>query len=257
MRAPQGRSASQPFPPPLGQRELVITSISPPANAGWRCSSKPAVLGLIGAIASGKSFVAQFLVSLGAVHLDADAAGHDVLRDPDVVAAIQSRWGAEVVAEDGSVRRSEVARRVFGEDAIQREERRFLEELTHPRIRKRLERTIQEAACSRVDEPKMVLDAPLLLEAGWDTVCREIWFVHASPEQRLQRVAARGWTADELAAREKSQWALAAKRARADFVVDNSGTRAQTERQVASLWRQFVGQCAQDNGAPNGLHPQA
>ena len=71
----------------------------------------------------------------------------------------------------------------------------------------------------------MVLDAALLLEAGWDKLCERLAFVEAPPEVRLARATARGWTAAEFAAREAAQESLDFKRRRADVIIDNSGAR--------------------------------
>ena len=71
------------------------------------------ILGLVGGIASGKSLVAECLRDLGAVVLDADRAGHAVLREPDVVAALVSRWGNSILDPAGQISRRAVAKIVF------------------------------------------------------------------------------------------------------------------------------------------------
>ncbi len=97
-------------------------------------------LGLVGGIASGKSVVANCFRDLGAVVLDADRAGHAVLRETDVIAALKARWGDRILDDSSQVSRREVAKIVFArEDAA---ERRFLEQLTHPRIQMRLQHWI-------------------------------------------------------------------------------------------------------------------
>ena len=92
------------------------------------------VIGLVGGVASGKSLVARQLVELGAGWLDADRAGHEVLELKEVKQAIRDRWGDEVVDADGSLSRVAIGRRVFGNAPSAAGERRFLEQLTHPRI---------------------------------------------------------------------------------------------------------------------------
>src|SRR3954453_3994323 len=97
------------------------------------------IIGLVGGVASGKSLVAQMLVELGAVHLDADRTGHAILaEDADVRRALINHWGDSILDSNGQMDRSAVARKVFGPSAAAAEERKFLEDLLHPRIRIRL-----------------------------------------------------------------------------------------------------------------------
>ena len=96
-------------------------------------------IGLVGGVASGKSLAAKYLVDLGAVHLDADRTGHDVLaEDTDVRQAIVDRWGDGILAADKSIDRAAIARRVFAQNKAGEADRKFLEDLLHPRIGKRL-----------------------------------------------------------------------------------------------------------------------
>ncbi len=85
-----------------------------------------------------------------------------------------------------------------------------------------------------------MLDAPLLLEAGWDKFCDTLVFVDAPRELRLARALARGWSEEDFAAREGVQESLDWKRRRADVVVDNSGSPEQTRSQVERLWHSLI-----------------
>lgn len=198
------------------------------------------VIGLVGGIASGKSLVARRFAELGAVVLDADRAGHEVLELPEVRDALGARWGERIFDPKGRIDRALVARKVFDPQDVDRRELRFLEKLTHPPIRIRLEAQIDSLTRSGTP-PALVLDAPLLMEAGWDGLCQEILFVEAPREQRLRRaMESRGWTAAQFAAREEAQWPVAQKQKRATRVIDNSGDQASTYRQVELFWRQRV-----------------
>ena len=88
--------------------------------------------------ASGKSLVADQMRALGGVVLDADLAGHEVLRDQEVIDALHERWGDGIVALDGSLSRSVIAKIVFS--AGNQEEKRYLESVAHPRIAARIQR---------------------------------------------------------------------------------------------------------------------
>lgn len=195
-------------------------------------------LGLTGGVASGKSLAATFLSELGAVVLDADRAGHEVLREPQVREALLQRWGANILAPTGEVDRAVVAGRVFGEGPAVAADRRFLEELLHPRIRARLvaERTRRAEHGSQV----FVLDAPLLLESHWDSACDGVIFVDVPREQRQARAAARGWTEAQFSQREAAQWPVEQKRQHADWVLSNAGTPGELRTQVQIFWREQI-----------------
>ncbi len=81
-----------------------------------------------------------------------------------------------------------------------------------------------------------MLDAPVLLKAGWQDFCDTILFIDAPEPLRWQRAAARGWTADEARRREAAQVPLEQKREAADLVLDNSGSPAELYRQIHDFW---------------------
>jgi dephospho-CoA kinase len=193
------------------------------------------LIGILGGVASGKSLVAQQLARLGAGVLDADRAGHEVLRLPQIEAAVRQRWGDEVFGPDGRIDRRRLARIVFAgppEGPLQRE---YLEKLTHPEIGRLLGR--QAAALAGSGYRVAVLDAALLLEAGWDKLCDRLVFVDAACEVRLSRALGRGWSKEDFAAREEAQESLDSKRQRADVVVDNSGSPEHTQAQIERFWQ--------------------
>lgn len=201
-------------------------------------------IGLVGGVASGKSLVAKLFAELGAGLLDADRAGHEVLaHDPEVRQAVVSRWGPSVLAADGSIDRSAVAACVFaagdrGSKNNADDERKFLESQLHPRIRKLLaEKTWQFAADGRL---AVVLDAPLLLEAGWAPMCDLIVMVDADRDVRLARAHERGWTADEFARREAAQWPVEKKRSAAHATLANHGDVAALRAAVCNIWHKYV-----------------
>jgi dephospho-CoA kinase len=200
-------------------------------------------IGLVGGVASGKSLVAQMLVELGAGLLDADRAGHAVLaEDAEVQEAIRQRWGDAVFAADGSVDRSAVAERVFGEEPAARLEREFLEAVVHPRIGRRLEAEKQRFAAE--GRPAVVLDAALLFEANWRPLCDLAVMVDAPREVRLQRARLRGWSEAEFDRREAAQWPVETKRLRADVVLQNVGSESELRRSVREFWEKRVAETA-------------
>lgn len=196
------------------------------------------IIGLLGGIASGKSLVAKEFCRLGAATLDGDRAGHEVLRLTQVKQCIHARWGDAVFAADGEVDRQSLGRIVFEPSPEGRRELEYLEKLTHPRIGERLRRQATELAAA--GRAIAVLDAPVMLKAGWDAFCDHVVFIDAPQEVRRARALARGWRQEEFAARESAQEPLEVKRARADFVIDNSGRTEETRSQVEALWRKLT-----------------
>jgi dephospho-CoA kinase len=196
-------------------------------------------IGLVGGVASGKSLVAKMLVELGAGMLDADKTGHAVLaEDPAVQRELRNRWGDAVFAADGSVDRSAIARRVFASGGTAELDRRFLEELLHKRIRRRLlEKKDQFAAEGR---PAVVLDAPVLLEAGWGPMCDILLVVEVPREIRLERARQRGWSEAEFDRREAAQWTVEDKRREAHFAIANHGSEDELRQAVREFWRNHV-----------------
>jgi len=193
------------------------------------------LIGIVGGVASGKSVVAKCLAELGATVLDADVIGHAVLREPHVERAARVRWGDTIFGTDGHIDRPALAAIVFGRDQTAAAEREYLESLTHPRIRKQL--------CDRIGElsrenlhPAAILDAPVLIKAGWSELCDAIVYVETPQPLRQARAQLRGWTAQEFARREAAQESLPEKQALADVTIDNSGSLEDTRRQVQKFW---------------------
>jgi dephospho-CoA kinase len=189
----------------------------------------------VGGIGAGKSAVAAEFARRGARVIAGDALGHEALAQPSVREAIARRWGPDLLDEKGEVQRKRLAAVVFA-DA---QERKALEEMTHPWIRRRIEQEVQSAR--RHDGPGLVVvDAAVLLEAGWNGVCDRLVYVDAPREVRLARVrAARGWAEPDLEGREAAQLPLTWKRGRADHVLDNSSTPENLSRQVDDLIRHW------------------
>lgn len=193
------------------------------------------IIGLTGGIGSGKSTVANILASMGAAIIDSDRINREQLAQSEVMDELRSWWGDSVItnASGGDVvDRGRVGEIVFADD----EQRRRLEQLLHPRIeeqRKALIRQYQNDPSVRM----IVLDSPLLLEAGLGDECDVVVFVDADDDVRRRRVTRhRGWSETDWKSRENSQFALDKKRARSDYiVVNNSSDHAQLRMAVTEL----------------------
>ena len=195
------------------------------------------IIGLTGGIACGKSTVSAELRALGAAIIDADALAHE-LSQPHrpIYNAYVERFGREIVAADGTLDRAAIARRVFADPAVRAE----VEAIAHPIIRRAAEERLRAAR----DENKRaaVLDVPLLFEAGWDALADETWVVALPREEQLARLLARDTSMDagEARARIAAQMPLAEKCARADVVIDNSGTVEEIREYIGKLWKERI-----------------
>jgi len=197
------------------------------------------VIGLLGGVASGKSLVAKMFAEMGAAVLDADRAGHEALRLPEVEQAARRRWGEKIFGSHG-INRAALARVVFAPAPQGPRELDYLEELTHPRITESLRRQIEQAPRTN-GKRVLLLDAAVMIKAGWHRLCNKLVFVDAPREVRLARALARGWTETEFNAREAAQETLDVKRGLADLIIDNSGSPEWTKVQVNDAWHSLVG----------------
>ncbi len=193
------------------------------------------VIGLVGGVASGKSFVAQCFGDLGAEVVDADKIGHEVLNRTAVIAQILRLW-PDVQLVDGKIVRSSLAKIVFASVADDCPLKK-LESIVHPFIGQQIDLQL-----SRMAEQLFVaavLDAPVMFKTGWDKRCDKIVFVDTELSVRQQRALSRGWSIEELAQREQFQLSVEQKRHLATDVVDNSRSRSETLAQVERLWNQW------------------
>jgi dephospho-CoA kinase len=185
-------------------------------------------LGLTGGLGAGKSTALAALEGLGAATLSTDAVVHELYAAPDVRDAVVARWGASV-APSGVVDRAAIAARAFAKP----EERAWLEGVLWPRVGDRVATWLREVTSSDPPPAAAVVETPLLFEAGLEAVYDATVAVVADEDVRAARAAQRGHVAaEERAARQLPQ---AEKARRATFVVDNSGTKADLERQLSAI----------------------
>ena len=160
----------------------------------------------------------ELLAELGCVVSNSDRVAHECLREPSVVSMLVSRWGDRVLSSDGSPDRSVISSIVFTDHA----ERIWLESVLHPMVNHRRRLTFESLDPTTSG---FVIDAPLLFEAGIDSECDSILFIDAPLDQRLERVVtSRGWSEENLRARETRQMSLEEKRARATHRISNNGS---------------------------------
>ncbi len=200
---------------------------------------RPIIIGLVGGIGSGKSFVASCFAKLGCPVSDSDSQVRDLLAQPHIASQLAQWWGTGVLLPNGGANRKAIADIVFT-DAVQRIR---LEQFIHPKLKSMREALIASAHASA--KPAVVIDAPLLLEAGLAPECDALIFVDASLSQRQARVASRGWNAQELLRREAAQMPLQEKRARCGYIVISDESAAVTQQQVAQIYYELLGALTQ------------
>ena len=192
------------------------------------------VIGLTGGIASGKSTVARMLAERGAQVLDADRLGHRAY-EPGTSAhhELIAHFGEDVRAPDGSIDRKVLGQRVFGDPA----ELERLTAIVWPEIR-RLARDEIERVRIADEDTVVVLEAAVLLEAGWEDLVDEVWVVVTPRETAVERAVARGGLdAEAVRARLASQLDDEERKARADLVIENDGSLDELRAQVDAAWR--------------------
>jgi len=188
---------------------------------------RPLVIGLAGGVGAGKSTVARAFERLGCFVSDSDKAAKRELDKPEVVQTLKNWWGEGIVDDSGRIDRKAIASIVF-DDPAQRER---LEALIHPRLKAGRAALIERA--HRACAPAVIIDAPLVFEAGLEKECDLVVFVDAPRDVRLERVRrSRGWGDGELDRRERAQWSLEEKKRLSDAVVDNGGDDPEAMREA-------------------------
>lgn len=204
------------------------------------------VIGLTGGIGTGKSTAASYLKRCGFAHVDADAIsremtadGSPVLPELERVFGPEGAYGDPAVAildEKGSLIRKNLASLVFT-DPVRKAK---LDEMMFGAIGAEMDRQIA-AFAEEGTARGILLDVPLLFEAGMDEKCHKVLLITAEEDTRIQRVCLRdGASPQEVRDRINSQMSDAEKRARADVIVDNSGTEAELYRKLDQAMGELV-----------------
>lgn len=195
-------------------------------------------IGLTGGFGAGKTTVAAMFKARGASVIDADALGHAVLRhDAACIRAVGKRFGQGVITS-GRVDRAQLGKVVFADPAALKD----LEKIVHPA----LGRLIRKKLAGAKNKP-VVLDAAVLVEAGWHKFVDAVIVVRARRVVQIERAMARtGLSRAEVLQRISRQMPLVKKIAYAAFVIDNSGSAAATEKHVERIFRSLTNPIRQE-----------
>ena len=191
------------------------------------------IIGLTGGIASGKSTAAKYLGEKGASVIDADKLGHRAYEpDTDAFDKVVSSFGQEVVGADGLIDRKVLGSKVFGNpEALDR-----LTGIIWPEIG-RLVLTQFEVARGEQPDAPIVLEAAVMLEAGWEPMVDEVWVVIVDPNTAVERAISRDGVEEEaIRKRIASQLTNEERRAKADIVIDNSSDETALLTQLKTQW---------------------
>ncbi|MBU1260360.1 MAG: dephospho-CoA kinase [Planctomycetes bacterium] len=198
--------------------------------------NKKPVIGILGGIASGKSTVAKELENRGCAVIDADAIAKQFLQTDDVKQQIRNGFGDSVFDAEGRVDRAKLAEMVFTDRASVE----AINAIVHPKVLKRTEELIsQYQNDSRVKA--IVLDAPLLLEAGWEKRCDKLIFVNCDRLIKLERASKKGvLDENQLKKRENFQISLDKKAKISHYMVDNNNGLSELTKQIGEIFPALI-----------------
>ena len=199
------------------------------------------IIGLTGGIASGKSTVATTLQNWGAYVIDADKLGHRAyVKGTDAFHKVVAQFGENIVGADGEVDRRALGAKVFGEGGSLKQ----LTDIVWPAIYDMAAAEIKQSLDSNPNTV-VVLEAAVLIEAGWQSLVDEIWVTTVDPSTAIERASARdGVDADAVQARIDAQLSNAERTAEAAVVIDNSADEPQLLAQLETHWKNLQERCS-------------
>lgn len=194
------------------------------------------ILGLTGGIGTGKSTAAQYFINQGFAHIDADQIGRDMTADGmPMVDRLGELFGPEILVQPGVLDRKVMADLVFQNEDIRATFNKLMHTAIIDEIKNRIDEVWQEDA-GQGTTPGILIDAPLLFEAGVDRLCNRTILITADLELRIRRVCERdGVTEDKVRQRIASQMDDDAKRRLADYVIENDGTVEELYRKLDEI----------------------
>lgn len=183
-------------------------------------------IGITGLIGSGKSSAAAVFKSLGAMVIDADKIGKEVVESsPPLLKKLAKKFGADILDRSGQLNRGKLAGRVFSDDNSKQE----LDRLVHPYLLKHLRAQMKSGAASH---EVVVVDAALLLDWNLDDEMDYVLCIHAGLQTRLRRLKLRGISKPDALARQRQQLSFHVYRARSDRIILNNGTKDDLKRKL-------------------------
>jgi dephospho-CoA kinase len=197
------------------------------------------VIGVTGGIGTGKSEVSRFLEALGAFVIDADRVGHSIyLPDTQGWREVVEAFGQDVLSPNREVDRRKLGAIVFSDPKALAK----LNSITHPKIAQRIREITQEQRGQGTKSPKaVVVEAAILIEAGWVYLVAEVWVATTDSEQVVRRIQQpNNFSEEQIRGRINAQMTQAERVKHATVVVENSGDLEQLHRKLRELWETRV-----------------
>lgn len=194
------------------------------------------VIGITGNLGTGKSTVSHMLVELGAKHIEADELGHELLQqDEQVRAEIVNAFGKSILNASGEIDRDKLSAVVFDDKAALSR----LNSITHPRILQVVRQKIEEYR--QAGSKAVVVEAALLIEAGWKPLVDQLW-VTTAPEATIvsRLMKSRGMTEEQILDRLRAQMPQEEKSSQADVVINTDCTMDELGARVTELWSKLT-----------------
>ena len=190
-------------------------------------------VGLTGGIGAGKSTVADLFSKLGAVVIRSDELARQVI-EPNTPGfqKVLSRFGNQILQENGSIDRNKLAQIVFNDPIALKD----LEDIIHPLVRSKT----NEIMDSQTQETILVNEVPLLLEKNMGNLFDFLVVVISSEKNRLSRLIKRGISQEEAKKRMKLQVSDEQRKTSADFLITNDGNMDQLEADVSKVWQALL-----------------
>ena len=193
-------------------------------------------IGLTGGIGTGKSSVTEAFQSLGAAVINADLLGHDAYLPGTIVfEEVVTEFGQEIVGSDGQIDRKKLGPIVFSDSSKMDR----LNEIMHPLIRDLIDERLVSLESSQ--NKVAVVEAAILIEAGWKSLFDEIWVVISDREEVINRLGVRnGLSREDAVKRIDSQMSNNERIEHGDVVVENTGSMEDLQTRVNSLWSKRI-----------------
>jgi len=194
------------------------------------------VVGLTGNFGMGKSTVLKMFSDMGAASLDVDQIVDVLLRDSAVLRKVKDSFGKRVFCEDGELDRAALAAAIFADS----EKRELLERVLHPLVFEKIESFLEGILKGESDHEIVIVEVPLLFETGYAKRFSRKITVYTDESIAFDRLAGKGVTREDAMKRLSAQMPINEKVHLADFTIDNSGTKAETERQVRMIYEKLL-----------------
>ena len=196
------------------------------------------LIGVTGGVGAGKSEVLNYIKKHYKCRIYlADEVAHLVkAKGEDCYYELVSLLGEEILQSDGEINKAAMATKIFADDALLEK----VNEIVHPQVRIYLEKRIKEAK----EDPNteiMFIEAALLIEAGYKELVDELWYIYADVDVRKARlISSRGYSKEKIRQIMEAQLTEDVFRKESNFVIDNSGTLADSYRQIRKKLKEFT-----------------